>query len=245
MPLKISYHEVGRGQAGSRSRCTGGWRGEWRRGCWCWSGRRRVCIASQQCRKPSQPVNILFHKTAVGVKLLQVEKMPACPVYGMFFVMCVFLFSEVLDLVGRAVVNQTLLSPWELYSLEEFLSEPNGHDLAEFHSVEDGDECRPWMSSRAYLSIGRPISPTRQFLLIFEMSTKAVAIPPLLWWNGLIILGSNMHLVESESSKWSCALTVGPLASCSTEGSLLNDPSPLRDQWYPLALGMNVRQNLW
>lgn len=28
-----------------------------------------------------------------------------------FFVMCVFLFSEVLDLVGRAVVNQTLLSP--------------------------------------------------------------------------------------------------------------------------------------
>jgi hypothetical protein len=56
-------------------------------------------------------VNILFHKTAGGVKLLQVEKMLACPVYGMFFVMCVFLFSEVLDLVGRAVVNQTLLSP--------------------------------------------------------------------------------------------------------------------------------------
>jgi hypothetical protein len=62
-------------------------------------------------QKASQLVNILFHKTAVGVKLLQVEKMPACPVYGMFFVMCVFLFSEVLDLVGRAVVNQTLLSP--------------------------------------------------------------------------------------------------------------------------------------
>jgi hypothetical protein len=90
--------------------------------------------------------------------------------------------------------------------------------------------------------------PTRQFPLIFEMRTKAVAIPPLLWSNGLIILGSNMHLVESESSKWSCAMPVGPLASRSTEGSLLNDPSPLRHsmtQWYPLALGMNVRQNLW
>lgn len=82
--------------------------------------------------------------------------------------------------------------------------------------------------------VGYCLFPTRQFRLIFEMSTKAVAIPPLLWSNGLIILGSNMHLVESESSKWSCALPVQPLASCSTEGSLLNDPSPLRHSMIPV-----------
>ncbi len=82
--------------------------------------------------------------------------------------------------------------------------------------------------------VGYCLLPTRQLRLIFEMSTKAVAIPPLLWSNGLIILGSNMHLVESESSKWSCVLPVGPLASRSTERSLLNDPSPLRHSMTPV-----------